>query len=422
MDFATTLVDPAEGGPSAPFPSVFTLPARVVHAPGTPAPVSEVGDAAESSATAAPAPSARARRGLRTGVIPPFTHTTTDRLVDLSIVVPAYNEQGRLPAMMEQTLRHLLLAAGEDPVEGASAEELRAAHDTRRALANATAFLQGVPYFVEAGPAGPSPRCTPPPAHVTVFNRRAAAEPTAQPGRRTKPIYRHARAADASTAAEADLAVSDLHLTMPNSHGTHVFSFEVVIVDDGSADATAHVARSLTSVYTADRVRLLRLPRNVGKGGAVAAGVLRSRGRLILFADADGATDLPTALPRMVDACVEQLRAAEDPGHGMALAVGSRAASGSGDARVERAPVRAFLQHAFQASLAAIGGVGGVADTQCGFKLATRPAARLLYPQLHLETPASPQRSQHSQHLQHSQISLASLASERATEDRGAAQ
>lgn len=39
-----------------------------------------------------------------------------------------------------------------------------------------------------------------------------------------------------------------------------------------------------------DAVRLLRLPRNRGKGAAVKAGCLVARGRRVLFMDADGAT------------------------------------------------------------------------------------------------------------------------------------
>jgi dolichyl-phosphate beta-glucosyltransferase len=57
--------------------------------------------------------------------------------------------------------------------------------------------------------------------------------------------------------------------------------YEVIVVDDGSSDATADVALAAG----ADQVVLQ--PRNRGKGAAVRSGVLAARGRTIAFTDAD---------------------------------------------------------------------------------------------------------------------------------------
>jgi dolichyl-phosphate beta-glucosyltransferase len=65
------------------------------------------------------------------------------------------------------------------------------------------------------------------------------------------------------------------------------FTYEVIVVDDGSTDNTSQVAFEYSKDYP---VRVLKLAKNVGKGGAVRCGVLCSGGSLILFADADGAT------------------------------------------------------------------------------------------------------------------------------------
>lgn len=55
---------------------------------------------------------------------------------------------------------------------------------------------------------------------------------------------------------------------------------EVIVVDDGSTDDT----RAVAGRYP---VQVIRLPRNAGKGAAMAAGVLAAHGQTIAFLDAD---------------------------------------------------------------------------------------------------------------------------------------
>ena len=74
-----------------------------------------------------------------------------------------------------------------------------------------------------------------------------------------------------------------------NSKGTG-FTFEIILVDDGSKDKTTEVGLSWSRTLGSDRFRVLTLRKNRGKGGAVRMGALRARGERILFADADGAT------------------------------------------------------------------------------------------------------------------------------------
>ncbi len=57
--------------------------------------------------------------------------------------------------------------------------------------------------------------------------------------------------------------------------------FELVVVDDGSGDGTADAANAT------GLARGILLPENLGKGGAVRAGMLASRGRSRVFLDAD---------------------------------------------------------------------------------------------------------------------------------------
>ncbi|ACX52491.1 glycosyl transferase family 2 [Ammonifex degensii KC4] len=55
---------------------------------------------------------------------------------------------------------------------------------------------------------------------------------------------------------------------------------EIIVVDDGSLDATAERAKEAGA-------QVLRLPRNRGKGAALAAGVEAAKGEILLFLDAD---------------------------------------------------------------------------------------------------------------------------------------
>jgi dolichyl-phosphate beta-glucosyltransferase len=66
--------------------------------------------------------------------------------------------------------------------------------------------------------------------------------------------------------------------------------YEVIVVDDGSTDATCEVAR----LHAADwpELEVVRLPVNAGKGAAVREGMLRARGAHRAFSDADLSTPL----------------------------------------------------------------------------------------------------------------------------------
>lgn len=97
-----------------------------------------------------------------------------------------------------------------------------------------------------------------------------------------------------------------------------VTSYEFIIVDDGSTDETYEVAMGYSKTEGSDRVRVLRLARNLGKGGAVRMGMLRARGEVLLMVDADGATSASD-----VERVELALREVEQDGYG--VAVGSRA-------------------------------------------------------------------------------------------------
>lgn len=47
------------------------------------------------------------------------------------------------------------------------------------------------------------------------------------------------------------------------------FQYEVIVVSDGSKDSTVEIAHQYTKKYSANKVRVLALTKNRGKGGAV---------------------------------------------------------------------------------------------------------------------------------------------------------
>lgn len=135
---------------------------------------------------------------------------------------------------------------------------------------------------------------------------------------------------------------------------------EIVVVDDGSPDGTAQQARGAG----ADVV--LRQERNRGKGAAVRAGMMASKGRTVAFTDADLAY-APAQLARLT-ATVEQ---------GWDVVVGSRRHT-------------ATLTVARSGRLRELGGriinvctglvlLGRYRDTQCGLKAFRRDVAQLVF-------------------------------------------
>ncbi|XP_058483129.1 dolichyl-phosphate beta-glucosyltransferase [Solea solea] len=156
------------------------------------------------------------------------------------------------------------------------------------------------------------------------------------------------------------------------------FTYEVIVVDDGSKDKTTEVALRYTREYGADKVRVLTLVKNKGKGGAVRMGTLSSRGKVILMADADGATKFSDLAK--VEAALQNVNPKPD---NMAIACGSRAHLEK-DSVAERSMFRTFLMYGFH-FLVWFLCVRGIKDTQCGFKLFTREAAIKTFSSLHVE-------------------------------------
>jgi glycosyltransferase involved in cell wall biosynthesis len=144
--------------------------------------------------------------------------------------------------------------------------------------------------------------------------------------------------------------------------------FEIIVIDDGSTDATPSVVAALSERHP--YLVGLRMRRNVGKSAALAAGFTEVTGRTVVLMDADGQDD-PHELGRLLDAIDD----------GLDLVTGRRSI------RQDRF-VKRHTSRLFNKTTAWVSGVDG-RDFNCGFKAMRREVADSLhlYGELHRYIP-----------------------------------
>jgi glycosyltransferase involved in cell wall biosynthesis len=152
-------------------------------------------------------------------------------------------------------------------------------------------------------------------------------------------------------------------------------SHELLVVDDGSRDATPAIVEAFAADHP--NVRLVRNPGNRGKGFAIRNGVLHSRGEYVLFTDADLVYPIEGLTPFLA-----ALEAGAD------VAIGSRSHVGTLFALHPRH--FSYIYQRYLVGRAFIWTVNhllqlGVSDTQCGFKMFRGAVARDIFARLRLD-------------------------------------
>jgi len=145
---------------------------------------------------------------------------------------------------------------------------------------------------------------------------------------------------------------------------------EIIVVIDGGSDETQDIVEGIEPRRTG--IRLLVNDRNRGKGYSVRRGMLDARGRFVLFSDADLSTPIEEAT---------RLLATLEAGY--AVTIGSRALRDS-DVRVAQSWWRQSMGRVFNHVVRGLG-LSRFRDTQCGFKMFTRAAARDIFSRAHLD-------------------------------------
>jgi glycosyltransferase involved in cell wall biosynthesis len=137
---------------------------------------------------------------------------------------------------------------------------------------------------------------------------------------------------------------------------------EVIVVDNGSHDATSAVVQQAMQRFPA--LRLLRTDRR-GKGLAVRTGMLAARGNVALFADADLSWDVDE---------VSHFVSLVDPR--TPIVIGSR--EGSGARRIGEPVYRHVMGRVFNGVVQRLA-VPGIEDSQCGFKAFRLDVAQAIF-------------------------------------------
>lgn len=142
------------------------------------------------------------------------------------------------------------------------------------------------------------------------------------------------------------------------------YTYEIIVIEDGSPDNTAEIARNYS--LQIPHLRVIDNAENHGKGFVVRQGLLEAKGKYCVFLDADGSTSI-THLDTFLPAFEE----------GYDVVIGSRKIEGA-FIQVHQPRHREIMGEGGNWLIRILLGLWSYPDTQCGFKMLTGEAARAI--------------------------------------------
>jgi len=145
------------------------------------------------------------------------------------------------------------------------------------------------------------------------------------------------------------------------------YDYEILVVNDGSKDRTAEVAKSL--MLKIRNLKVTGYEKNQGKGYAVRFGMLEAKGDYRIFTDADNSTSIDQ---------IEKIWPELEKGYD--IVIGSRDVKGAILDPPQPWLRKVLLGEGFKLYRKIVLNLWGTEDTQCGFKCFTKLATENIFP------------------------------------------
>ncbi len=149
------------------------------------------------------------------------------------------------------------------------------------------------------------------------------------------------------------------------------FDYEIIVVVDGSPDNIAQVAQNYASQVK--NLRVINNAENHGKGFVVRQGLFESRGKYVVFLDADGSTSI-THVDKFLSAMEK----------GVDVVIGSRKIRGA-FIQIHQSKYREMMGSVSGWLIRIVLGLWKFPDTQCGFKMLNRKAAHKIASEMKID-------------------------------------